>query len=151
VLINPSPDTPAELDWDLIRSRVGAGIPDTVVRRVARLEPSAVLAVVQAAGKPVQTLRRKTGHAKQREALDSAMQRPRVIVQDLEPSLPVRSRLVKRCAGEPVRVRANVFMDGHDVLAVRLLWRALDQADWTEVEMQPLGNDAWEASFTPQR
>ena len=151
VLINPSPDTSALLDWDMIRMRVGAGIPDAATRRFVELEPAAVLALVQTPGKPVQTLRRKTGHAKQRDALDSAMQRPRIIIQDLEPSLPVRSHLIKRCTGEPVGVRANVFMDGHDVLAVRLLWRALDQADWTEVEMQPLGNDAWEASFVPVR
>lgn len=151
VLINPSPDTAAPLDWDLIRSRVGAGITDAAMRRVAELEPSAVLAVVQVPGKPVQTLRRKIGNARQREALDLAMQRPRVIIQDLQPSLPLRTHLVKRCTGEPVRVRANVFMDGHDVLAVRLLWRALDQAEWTEVEMLPLGNDAWEASFVPVR
>src|SRR5690606_22480430 len=99
VLVNPSPDTPALLDWNLVRMRVGAGIPDTAMRRVTELEPSGVLAIAQTPGKPVQTLRRKTGNAKQREALDVAMHHPRVIIQDLEPSLPVRSHLIKRCTG----------------------------------------------------
>lgn len=151
VLINPSPEADALLDWDLISSRVGGGIPHTAVQHIRALEPSGVLALALASGKPVQTLRRKVAMARQREALAAAMHLPRIVIQDLEPSLPVRSQLIKCCTGEPVQVRANIFIDGHDVLAARVLWRAVDEEQWAAVEMQALGNDAWQASFTPQR
>lgn len=56
---------------------------------------------------------------------------------------------VKRVVGEPVRVRAHCFTDGHDVLRVQLCWRAHDQTAFREVPMKPLGNDVWEARFSP--
>ncbi|MBN8898308.1 MAG: alpha-1,4-glucan--maltose-1-phosphate maltosyltransferase, partial [Rhodospirillales bacterium] len=51
----------------------------------------------------------------------------------------------------PLVVGADVFADGHDVLAATLLWRSADQRDWQRVTMHPAGNDRWEASFTPIR
>lgn len=56
---------------------------------------------------------------------------------------------VKCVAGERVQVRAHCFTDGHDVLRVQLCWRAHDHAELREVPMKPLGNDVWEASFSP--
>jgi starch synthase (maltosyl-transferring) len=56
---------------------------------------------------------------------------------------------VKCVAGERVRVRAHCFTDGHDVLRVQLRWRAHDHAEFREVPMKPLGNDVWEAAFSP--
>jgi len=55
---------------------------------------------------------------------------------------------VKRIVGEKVVVRANVFADGHDEVKADLLYRQVDQADWHEIPMKALGNDAWAASFT---
>jgi starch synthase (maltosyl-transferring) len=47
-------------------------------------------------------------------------------------------------------VRAHCFTDGHDVLRVQLCWRAQDQQkEFREVPMKPLGNDVWEAAFSP--
>jgi starch synthase (maltosyl-transferring) len=56
---------------------------------------------------------------------------------------------VKCVAGERVRVRAHCFTDGHDVLRVQLCWRAQEQPEFREVPMKPLGNDVWEAAFSP--
>ncbi|MFS2164858.1 alpha-1,4-glucan--maltose-1-phosphate maltosyltransferase [Variovorax sp. Varisp62] len=56
---------------------------------------------------------------------------------------------IKCVVGERVRVRAHCFTDGHDVLRVQLCWRAHEQADFREVPMKPLGNDVWEAAFSP--
>jgi starch synthase (maltosyl-transferring) len=56
---------------------------------------------------------------------------------------------VKCVAGERVRVRAHCFTDGHDVLRVQLRWRAHEHAEFREVPMKPLGNDVWEAAFSP--
>src|SRR5205807_7625480 len=53
----------------------------------------------------------------------------------------------------PVRVCADVFRDGHDILAARVRWRALavDNGKWREVPMHHVdpGNDRWEAVIEP--
>ncbi len=56
---------------------------------------------------------------------------------------------VKRVVGDNVRITAHCFTDGHDVLRVMLRWRAEDQADAREIPMKAIGNDVWEAEFTP--
>ncbi|MDQ2735294.1 MAG: alpha-1,4-glucan--maltose-1-phosphate maltosyltransferase, partial [Pseudomonadota bacterium] len=48
-------------------------------------------------------------------------------------------------------VSADIFADGHDALAAELLWRAADEPGWQRVPMRALGNDRWDASFTPAR
>lgn len=100
---------------------------------------------------PVVTLKRKRARSTQNAALVAALQAPRIVIQDLQPSTAEAAHLIKRIAGEPLTVRANVFMDGHDVLRVFLLWRAVDEIGWHPVEMTPLGNDAWEATCVPER
>ncbi len=53
----------------------------------------------------------------------------------------------KTTTGEDVVVEADVFADGHDVLAAVVLWRRRGAATWRETKMAPLGNDRWRASF----
>jgi starch synthase (maltosyl-transferring) len=55
----------------------------------------------------------------------------------------------KRIAGEPVRIEAHCFTDGHDKLAVVLRWQAVDEPDSYEVDMTSQVNDVWCAEFTP--
>ena len=44
---------------------------------------------------------------------------------------------VKRLVGESVVVNADIFADGHEVLAAELLWHTTDEAGWHRVPMQP--------------
>ena len=53
----------------------------------------------------------------------------------------------KRTAGEEVVVEADVYADGHDVLAAVLLWRRRGDEAWRETPMEALPNDRWRASF----
>ncbi len=151
IALNPSRDEFRPLDWSLARSRMAKAIPQAAVQKLSELEPAGVQAINLVPATPVVTIRRRVGHARQREALEQAMGQDRVVIQDVTPSTAESSHLIKRVVGEPVTVRANIFMDGHDVLAARVLWRALDEDDWQAVPMRALGNDAWEASFSPQR
>lgn len=58
----------------------------------------------------------------------------------------------KATVGAPVTVTADVFLDGHDHPAAALRVASPDSpASWTEYPMRPLGNDRWQASFTPDR
>ena len=52
---------------------------------------------------------------------------------------------------QTVTVEADIFTDGHDIVAAELLWKAADEKDWTRVPLAPLGNDRWQATFTPTR
>ena len=50
--------------------------------------------------------------------------------------------------GRPVRVSADVFRDGHDLLAARVRWRAVNEK-WEAALMTPVGNDRFEALIEP--
>jgi hypothetical protein len=73
----------------------------------------------------------------------------RAVIDAVLPAVDNGRFPVKCVAGERVRVRAHCFTDGHDVLRVQLCWRAHDQAAFREVPMKLLGNDVWEAAFSP--
>jgi starch synthase (maltosyl-transferring) len=55
---------------------------------------------------------------------------------------------IKRAVGETVLVNADIFTDGHDVIACVVRYRHEDEVAWTEVPMEPLGNDHWQAEFS---
>jgi starch synthase (maltosyl-transferring) len=78
--------------------------------------------------------------------LDPLLQR-RVIIENVLPSVDDGRFPIKRTVGERVVVRADVFADGHDVLAAVLLFRRVGTSAWQEIPMSPLGNDRWEAQF----
>src|SRR5205814_5662655 len=54
----------------------------------------------------------------------------------------------KRATGETVTVEADIFADGHDVLAAVLRYRQpAEGPTWTDVPMTPLLNDRWQGEF----
>jgi starch synthase (maltosyl-transferring) len=79
-------------------------------------------------------------------ALDPALLR-RVVVEGVTPQVDEGRYPAKVTTGEDVVVEADVFADGHDVLAAVVLWRQQGTAKWREAPMTPLGNDRWRASF----
>src|SRR5918992_5745233 len=78
--------------------------------------------------------------------LDPALLR-RVVIEGVYPEVDAGRFPIKRTIGESVIVNADVHADGHDVLAVVLLHRRSGDTAWTEVAMEPLGNDRWTARF----
>ncbi len=52
--------------------------------------------------------------------------------------------------GEAVVVWADIFRDGHDVIAATLLWRREQDPKWVRVPMRLHDNDRWTASFVPE-
>ena len=73
----------------------------------------------------------------------------RIFIEDVYPSIDAGHFPVKRIVGEPVHVWADIFRDGHAVLAAELLWRPATAGTWSGVAMLHYGNDRWTASFTP--
>jgi starch synthase (maltosyl-transferring) len=75
----------------------------------------------------------------------------RLYIEDVYPAVDGGRFAVKRTAGEIVQVWADIFRDGHAVLAAELAWRREAADRWSRVAMRFDGNDRWTADFTPER
>ena len=77
----------------------------------------------------------------------------RVVIEPVAPVVDGGRFPAKAALGEPVRVVADVFAEGHDAINVGLRWRSVSGAGkrgkWCEERMFPDGNDRWTASFLP--
>ena len=71
----------------------------------------------------------------------------RVVIEHVEPEVDGGRFPIKRTVGEEVRVRADIYADGHDLLGAMLLYRAVGDGTWAEVPMRVVNNDRWGASF----
>jgi starch synthase (maltosyl-transferring) len=76
---------------------------------------------------------------------------PRFHLEDIFPRVDGGRYAVKRVAGESVEVWADIFREGHDVIAAALLWRADPVSDWQREPMVLFGNDRWHGHFTPPK
>src|SRR5829696_1502555 len=72
----------------------------------------------------------------------------RVIIEGVHPEIDGGRFPIKRTIGEDVIVAADIFAEGHDVLAAVLKHRGLGDPDFAEVPMLPLVNDRWTGRFT---
>ena len=77
--------------------------------------------------------------------------RSRVVVEGVTPQLDGGRFAVKRVVGDRIRVEADVFGDGHDLVRAHLLYRHTRERDWRSEEMTALGNDHWAASFAVEQ
>jgi starch synthase (maltosyl-transferring) len=75
----------------------------------------------------------------------------RFVIEDIYPAVDGGRFPVKRIAGEPIEVWADIFRDGHEVISASLRWRAKGSRLLQRVPMRHHGNDRWTASFTPPR
>ena len=73
--------------------------------------------------------------------------RIRAVIKAVHPEIDCARYPVRRVPGESVTVEADIFADGHDSLEAALLYRKLDDNEWTETRMEPLVNDLWRGSF----
>jgi starch synthase (maltosyl-transferring) len=73
----------------------------------------------------------------------------RIFIEDVYPVVDAGRFPVKRIAGEAIEVWADIFRDGHAVLAAELLWRPEAANKWSRVPMLARQNDRWSGSFTP--
>lgn len=71
----------------------------------------------------------------------------RVVIEGVWPEIDGGRFPVKRIVGDSVVVEANVFADGHEQIACRLLYRRAEEVTWLEAPMSPLGNDRWRGEF----
>jgi starch synthase (maltosyl-transferring) len=78
----------------------------------------------------------------------------RVVVEPVRPVVDCGAFAAKASVGEPLTIHADVFADGHDVVAAALRWRRVTadggRSPWQETALTSIGNDRFEATMTPQ-
>jgi len=73
--------------------------------------------------------------------------RQRVIISGVRPEVDAGRYAIKRVAGQEVIVTADLFGDGHDLVAGDLLWRRAGKRKWNHIRLEATGNDDYRASF----
>jgi starch synthase (maltosyl-transferring) len=73
---------------------------------------------------------------------------PSAVIENLEPLIDGGRYPVKRVVGEDLVVEADIFKDGHDVVAAVLKWRILGKQQWRETPMVFVDNDRWRGVCT---
>ena len=86
-----------------------------------------------------------------RQALELAIAAPRVAIESVEPSVDGGRFQVRARAGADLIIGADVFCDGHDMLAVLVQWRALDDVSWREAPMTLTLNDRYQGAIKLER
>ena len=70
-------------------------------------------------------------------------------IEDVYPLIDGGRFPVKRVVGERVDVWADIYRDGHDVIAAELVWRLERDREWRREPMTFHSNDRWGGSFVP--
>jgi starch synthase (maltosyl-transferring) len=73
---------------------------------------------------------------------------PSVVIENIQPLIDCGRYPIKRIMGEDLVVEADIFKDGHDVVAAVLKWRAVGTRAWRETPMIFVDNDRWRGVCT---
>jgi starch synthase (maltosyl-transferring) len=73
---------------------------------------------------------------------------PVAVIENLQPLIDGGRYPIKRVIGEDVVVEADIFKDGHDIVAAALKWRVIGQSNWHETAMKHVDNDRWQGVFS---
>ncbi len=71
----------------------------------------------------------------------------RVVIEAVAPEIDGGRAAAKRIVGELVEVSADIFTDGHDVIAAEILYRSGTEAAWRRAPMAFVDNDRWSGHF----
>jgi starch synthase (maltosyl-transferring) len=75
----------------------------------------------------------------------------RVVIEHVRPTVDCGELPAKAAVGQPLRVSADVFADGHDMLGAWVRHGRPGTRQRFEEPMTAVGNDAWQALFTPPK
>ncbi len=87
---------------------------------------------------------------KQAQMIESIANGGAFHIEDIYPTIDGGLFPVKRIVGEPIEVWADIYRDGHEVIAAALIWRREQDHEWCRAPMQHHGNDRWRGSFIPE-
>jgi len=81
------------------------------------------------------------------ENLAAAAVAPRIVITNMAPCVAAGRFPARRIVGERVIVEADIFTDGHPLLAAELAWRTADEEHWYHERLILQDNDRWQAAF----
>ncbi|MFW6288430.1 MAG: maltotransferase domain-containing protein [Spirochaetota bacterium] len=76
------------------------------------------------------------------------MSSERTVIENVQPSVDGGRYPAKRVVGDSVPIRAVIYADGHDLIRAVARYRRSGEDRYEEVELLPLGNDAWLGHFS---
>ncbi|SEM46322.1 alpha-1,4-glucan:maltose-1-phosphate maltosyltransferase [Bosea lupini] len=139
VLLNRDPINACEPDMDRLAAKVEARPQGTNVDR--RLPSATGSQIALSKTRPVQN---ETVLPPQEWM---GLHADRLAIEAVTPAVDNGRFAAKRTVGDVVAVEADIFSDGHDVLAAELRWRAVDESEWSRAPMRLLVNDRWRGEF----
>jgi starch synthase (maltosyl-transferring) len=87
-----------------------------------------------------------------RESQPPSAELPRVVIENVVPTLDGGRYPIKRTVGGEVHVEANVFKDGHDLVAARIVYLPPGEATWRSSPFDyRFDPDRWYGSFRTER
>lgn len=139
VLLNRDLVNAASVDVDLLAARLGAAPATGPAERELAPATGTALLLEDRPG----VMASASDLPGRREQLEAQ----RIAIEAVSPSVD-GGRFAAKCGvGDLVEVTADIFSDGHEVLAAELLWRAADEAEWSRAPMTLVTNDRWRAHF----
>jgi starch synthase (maltosyl-transferring) len=161
-ILNPRSDAPAAIDAaPLIDALDGAPLdvtPHALEKHALRFDERIELAPLEmrvfARGDRDDASNGASGSAGERRAEAAADPRRdarAVVIEDVTPRIDGGRHPVKRIVGDRVEVEADVFRDGHDLVAAVLLHREAGAARFREAPFALVENDRFAGAFTVDR
>ncbi len=147
LLANPT-DAPLTLDPGPLLARIG-GAFGPFADRTPEGEP-----VTLVPGTPV-TLAAQAVHVLAAERVP-VLNRPdpttptgegRVVIEGVSPEIDGGRSAVKRVVGDSLEVEADIFTDGHEILAAAVLSRPVGETEWRRDPLAFVENDRWRGAF----
>jgi len=74
----------------------------------------------------------------------------RIAIESVSPCLDGGRFSAKATIDRPFRVEADIFSDGHDVIAAAVMYRRSPDGAWSEAPMRLVDNDRWAGVFVPR-
>ncbi|UMY19181.1 DUF3416 domain-containing protein [Methylobacterium organophilum] len=75
----------------------------------------------------------------------------RVVIEAVTPEIDGGRSAVKRIVGETLRVEADIFSDGHEIIDAAIVARTADGGPWRQYPMVFIDNDRWGGEFPLER
>ncbi|MBV9280699.1 MAG: DUF3416 domain-containing protein, partial [Chloroflexi bacterium] len=75
-----------------------------------------------------------------------------IVIEHIWPEIDCGRSPIKRVRGDVLEVQADIFRDGHEMIAAALKYRSVSgpdgrSGDWQEAPMAPVENDRWSGRF----
>jgi len=71
----------------------------------------------------------------------------RVVFENVSPEIHSGRFPIKRVINREVKVFAELFTDGHNLISGKILYRNINEKKWKETELIPIGNEGYEGTF----